>query len=123
MSNDEGRYNLYNTNVTSYMIDIPPLEDCSELFKTPIPKQSISPPSLHCSSTVQASKLVAKGDEGFAGMKKGFLNRGKVGKKQASDDMPFIRPSKQSDTSNLRIPEVQEALKTPLLGSNGKEKQ
>ena len=104
--------------MTSHTTDIPPLEDCSELFTTPTPTSATL---IHCSSAAQAPDSAAKDDEGFAGMKKGFLNRGKVSKKKASDDMPFIRPSKPSKTSNLQIPEVQEALKAPLLCSNGKE--
>jgi len=52
-------------------------------------------------------------------MKKGFLNKGKAGKKRGSDDIPFIKPSKPASSSGLRIPEVQEALKTPLLDTKG----
>ena len=53
-------------------------------------------------------------------MKKGFLNKAKTSKKKPADDIPFIKPTKSANnTSNLQIPEVQEALKTPLPGSNG----
>ena len=61
--------------MTSYTTDIPPLEDCSELFTTPTPTSATL---IHCSSAALAPDSAAKDDEGFAGMKKGFLNRGKV---------------------------------------------
>ena len=57
-------------------------------------------------------------DGGFAGMKKGFLNQQRPKKEKSSDDnIPFIKPSNTS--SSLRFPEVQEAMKSPLLNSHG----
>ena len=95
------------------------MEDCSEYFTTPTsPPSSI--PTHDLASSVEVPTPTAQNNDSFAGMKKGFLNKGKTSKKKPADDIPFIKPSKSaSNTSNLQIPEVQEALKTPLLGSNG----
>ena len=77
-------------------------------------------PTHDLASSVEVPTPTAQSNNSFAGMKKGFLNKGKTSKKKPADDIPFIKPSKSaSNTSNLQIPEVQEALKTPLLGSNG----
>ena len=98
------------------MVDVPPLEDCSEFFTTP----SSTPSSIPVRDQASTETAV-QNSKGFAGMKKGFLNKEKTSKKKVSDDIPFIKPSKSAqNTSSLRIPEVQEALKTsPLLGSSG----
>ena len=115
MADDQGRYrSCITTGYYIYLIDVPPLEDCSEFFTTP----SSTEPTRD-RDTVETPVSAVQDDGGFAGMKKGFLNKAKTSKKKASDDIPFIKPSKPADVSNLQIPEVQEALKTPLLGSNG----
>lgn len=106
------------------MIDVPPLEDCSEFFTTTSSTPSFTSDRDHELSREKASvtetPISAEDNKGFAGMKKGFLNKEKTSKKKALDDIPFLKPSKAANSSNLRIPEVQEVLKTPsLLGSNG----
>ena len=99
------------------VLDVPPLEDCSDFFTKPCR----STPAHDPTSTTEIPIPAAQNNESFAGMKKGFLNKGKTNRKKASYDISFIKPSKSASDSNLLIPEVQEALKTPLLaiGSNG----
>ena len=99
------------------VLDVPALEDCSEFFTKPS-----STPAHDLASTTETSIPAAQNNESFAGMKKGFLNKGRTSRKKASDDILFIKPSKSASDSNLLIPEVQEALKTPLLaiGSNSR---
>lgn len=120
MSDDQGG-SIYYTYIAlkRSLVDVPPLEDCSEFFT------SSSSPSAHnqtttttTTATTEKHLATAAQNNGFAGMKKGFLNKGTTSKK-TSDDIPFIKPSKAANTSNLQIPEVQEALRKPLLGTNG----
>ena len=112
---------MYNKRVCLFilLVDVPPLEDCSEFFTTPSSTESTRDQTSTVARTVETPPSVVQGNGGFAGMKKGFLNKAITNKKKASDDIPFIKPSKAAGVSNLRIPEVQEALKTPLLGSTG----
>lgn len=111
---------LYN-NVAIHLIDVPPLEDCSAFFT--IPPASARDPASTTEARVEkptsALQTQIEDKKSFGGMKKGFLNKGKTSRKKVADDIPFIKPSNPTSTSNLQIPEVQEALKTPLLSSNG----
>ena len=108
---------FYVTNLLFNLTDVPPLEDCSEFFTV----SSSTPVRGHNQASTIHKPIPVEQNEGFAGMKKGFLNiKGKTSKKKALDDIPFIKPSKSANTPNLQIPEVQEVLKTPLLSSNGR---
>ena len=118
MSDDQGRRScIINVCINIYLVDVPPLEDCSEFFTTR--PGSSTEPTRDRTNRVETPLSAVQSDGSFAGMKKGFLNKAITSKKKASDDIPFIKPSKTANVSNLQIPEVQEALKTPLLGSTG----
>jgi len=95
---------------------VPPLEDCSAFYTSP-PAHEHSKPSV----TATRQQTNTKVDGGFAGMKKGFLNQQRPKKKKSlDDDIPVIKPSTTPNTSSsLRFPEVQEAMKSPLLNSHG----
>ena len=120
---DEGQ-SIYYTYIAlkCSLVDVPPLEDCSEFFTSSSSPSAQNQTTTTTTTTTTTEKHIAAAaaqNDGFAGMKKGFLNKGTTSKKKTSDDIPFIKPSKTANTSNLQIPEVQEALRKPLLGTNG----
>ena len=104
---------------SSLKLDVPPLEDCSA-FYTSRPAHEHSKPSVSATRQHERQQTNTKIDGGVAGMKKGFLNQQLPKKKKSSDDdIPFIKPSTPNTSSSLRFPEVQEAMKSPLLNSHG----
>ena len=100
---------------------MPPLEDCSAFYTSPPVHEPPREPPKPAAASSAPSRHRTQEDGGFAGMKNGFLNQQRSKKKKIpEEDIPFIKPSAPSEmSSNLRFPEVQEAMKSPLLNSHG----
>jgi len=125
--------------------DVPPLEDMSELIdQVNKLREGGSPKSSVESTTKPAETQVKKKSEpssqgqkssqsqkAFGGLKKGFLNNPKQGKRKPSpsskparkdDNIPVIKPKNPEERNKgMEIPEVQEAMKSSIPSLDNKD--